>query len=132
MLKNELMMQAIYTKKAPEPVGPYSQAVQLGSFVFCSGQIPLDPVTSQVVAHDIQSQTRQVLENLKAVLQAGNMSFKHVVKSTVFLIDIKEFSQFNTIYESYFLEHKPARSCVEVSALPKNVRVEIELIAFKA
>lgn len=125
------MIKALHTKQAPAPVGPYSQAVQVGSFLFCSGQIALDPATSQVVAQDIESQTRQVLENLKAVLSAGDMSFKDVVKSTIFLTDIKEFAQFNKIYESYFLEHKPARSCVEVSALPKNVRVEIELIAFK-
>ena len=113
-------------------MGPYSQAVKVGDFVFCSGQIALDPVTSQVVANDIESQTRQVFKNLKAVLQAGDMNFKHVVKSMVFLTDLKEFALFNKIYESYFLEHKPARSCVEVSALPKGVRVEVELIAVKA
>lgn len=124
-----MLFKPVYTNKAPEPVGPYSQAFKVGPWLFCSGQIPLDPVSSQIVAGDIQSQSRQVFENIKAVLSAENMSFKNIVKTMVFLVDLKEFNAFNQIYESYLLDHKPARSCVEVSALPKSVRVELELIA---
>lgn len=122
-------LKTVWTKKAPEPVGPYSQALRAGPWLFCSGQIPLDPKSSQVVGEDIEAQARQVFENIKAVLSAESMSFQNVVKTLVFLTDLKEFSKFNQIYEAYFLDHKPARSCVEVSALPKSVKVEMELIA---
>ena len=125
-------MKRIQTNKAPAPVGPYSQAVQAGPFLFCSGQIPLDPVSCEVIGQDIQSQTRQVLENIKALLDSQKLTFESVVKTMVFLTDIKEFDDFNLVYQSYFGESKPSRSCVEVSALPKGVKVEIELIAFKA
>ena len=118
------------TDKAPQPVGPYSQAFRAGPWLFCSGQIPLDPKSSQIAGTDIKAQSRQVFENIKAVLQAENMSLKNVVKSMVFLTDIKEFPAFNQVYESYFFDHKPARSCVEVSALPLAAKVELEVIAF--
>ena len=124
-------MKFIHTNKAPIPVGPYSQAVQAGSFVFLSGQIPLDPKTSQVTGVDIESQSQQVFENIKFVLAEGQLDFYNVVKALVFLTDMADFSIFNKIYEHYFQDHKPARSCVEVSALPKGVKVEVELIAFK-
>ena len=119
------------TEKAPLPVGPYSQAFRAGGFLFCSGQIPLKPGESDLIDGDIESQTRQALENLKAVLASANMSLKHTVKTSVFLTDMNQFARFNKIYKSYFDSHRPARSCVEVSALPKAARVEIELIAFK-
>ena len=121
----------IYTDKAPKPVGPYSQAFRGMGWLFCSGQIPLEPHSSQIVGQDIKTQARQVFENIKAVLSSQNMTFKNVVKSMVFLTDMKEFAQFNQVYESYFLEHRPPRSCVEVSALPQSVRVEVEVIAFQ-
>ena len=124
-------MKFIYTNKAPAPVGPYSQAVQAGSFVFLSGQIPLDPKTSQAVGVDIESQSQQVFENIKSVLDEGRLDFDNVVKVLVFLTDMADFPIFNKIYEHYFQDHKPARSCAEVSALPKGVKVEVELIAFK-
>ena len=126
-----MLFKSIYTDKAPRPVGPYSQAFRVGSWLFCSGQIPLNPIGSEIVGQDIETQTKQVFENIKAVLSAENMSFSNVVKTLVFLTDMKEFSQFNRVYESYFSENPPARSCVEVSALPQSVRVEVEVIAFQ-
>ena len=123
------MFKAVYTEKAPQPVGPYSQALKAGPWLFCSGQIPLDPKSSQIVGENIETQAKQVFENFKAVLSAENMTFQNVVKTLVFLTDLNEFSKFNQIYELYFADHKPARSCVEVSALPKSVKVEMELIA---
>ena len=124
-------MKFIYTKKAPEPVGPYSQAVEVGSFLFLSGQIPLDPQNSQVVSGDIETQSRQVFENIKAVLAEKELNFSHIIKTLVFLTDMDDFAGFNKIYEDYFQNHKPARSCVEVSKLPKGVKVEVEVIASK-
>ena len=125
-----MFFQTVLTDQAPQPVGPYSQAIRVGEWLFCSGQIPLDPKSSEIVGQDIEIQSRQALENIKAVLQAQNLSFENVVKTMVFLTDMREFSSFNQIYESYFENHKPARSCVEVSALPKGVKVEVEVIAF--
>ena len=127
-----MLFKSVFTAKAPPPVGPYSQALRVGPWLFCSGQIPLDSSGSQIIGQDIESQSKQVFENIKAVLSAENMTFKNVVKSTVFLTDMKEFSRFNRIYEQYFSDHKPARSCVEVSALPKSVKVEVEVIAFES
>ena len=123
------MFKTVYTDEAPKPVGPYSQALRVGPWLFCSGQIPLDPKSSELVGESIEIQTKQVFENIKAVLLAENMTFQNVIKTLVFLTDLKNFSSFNRIYESYFANHKPARSCVEVSALPKLVKVEMELIA---
>ena len=125
-----MILKPIYTDKAPKPVGPYSQAVKLGPWLFCSGQIPFNSEGTQIVGQNIETQAKQVFENIKAVLSSADMAFKDVVKSTVFLTDMKEFSKFNKVYEAYFLEHKPARSCIEVSALPKSVKVEIEVVAF--
>ena len=125
-----MTFKPVGTNKAPQPVGPYSQAFRVRDWLFCSGQIPLNAQTLEIEGLDIESQSRQVFENIKAVLQSQNLSFQNVVKTMVFLTNMKEFSIFNQIYESYFGSHKPARSCVEVSALPKGVKVEIELIAF--
>ena len=124
------MFKPISTDKAPKPVGPYSQAFKAGPFLFCSGQIPLDPKGLKVVGESIEEQARQVFENLKAVLAKENLSFKHVVKTLIFLTDLGDFPKVNQLYESYFREHRPARSCVEVSALPLSVKLEMELIAF--
>ena len=129
-------IKPIYTPKAPEPVGPYSQAVRVflygGSrLLVCSGQIPLDPETSQLVGSHIEGQTEQVFKNTQAVLSAGKMKWKNVIKTTVFLTDMSLFNSFNEIYSFYFKDHKPARSCVEVSALPKGALVEMEVWAVK-
>lgn len=125
----KMLFKTVYTDKAPQPVGPYSQALKLGPWLFCSGQIPLDPKSSQLVGEDIETQAKQVFENIKMVLSAEDMTFQNVVKTLVFLTNLKEFSRFNQVYEQYFADHKPARSCVEVSALPKSAKVEMELIA---
>ena len=113
-------------------MGPYSQAVKVGPWLFCSGQIPLDPKSSKIVGQDIKAQTDQVFKNICAVLKEADMSFNHVVKTTVFLTNMQDFPKFNTQYELYFVDHRPARSCIEVSALPKKALVELELIAYKA
>jgi 2-iminobutanoate/2-iminopropanoate deaminase len=115
---------------APKAIGPYSQAVDLGDFVFLSGQIPLDPATGQVVgAGDIQAQTERVLQNLKGVLQAAGLTLAHVVRTTVFMVDLAEFAKMNEVYARHFAADPPARSTVQVSALPRGVRVEIDAIA---
>ncbi len=119
----------ISTDKAPAAIGPYSQAIQSGNFLYTSGQIALDPSSSEVVTGGIQAQAKQVLENLKAVLAAGGASLDKVVKTTCFLNDMKDFVPFNEVYQTYFSENPPARSCVAVERLPKDVLVEIEAIA---
>lgn len=126
--------QIIFTADAPAPVGPYSQAVQAtGQWLFLSGQIPLDPATGQVVSGDIRVQTTRVLDNLKAVLSAAGVSLADVVKTTVFLADLEQFGAMNAVYQQYFPEGSaPARSCVQVARLPKDVAVEIECIALIA
>ncbi len=125
--------QAIRSDAAPAPIGPYSQAIQVGNLVFCSGQTPLDPATGQIPDQlwDIGRQTRQVLENLKAVLAAAGCQMSDVVKTTVFLQHISDFAEMNKIYAEYFPtdQHPPARSTVEVGRLPKDALVEIECIA---
>ena len=123
-------MRFVLTKKAPAPVGPYSQAVFCDPYLFGSGQIPLD-LKGQIVGEDIKTQAHQVFRNIKAVLEEEGLGFEDIIKNTVFLINMKEFSDFNEVYMSYFSTHKPARSCVEVRALPKGVLVEVEFIAFK-
>ncbi len=124
------MKKIIRTDKAPAPVGPYNQGfLASGTFVFAAGQIPLDPKTGQLVQGDIKAQTRQVLENLKAVLDAGGASLSNVVKTTVFLKDMNEFSAMNEVFFEYFKDSSPARSAVEVARLPRDVKVEIEAIA---
>lgn len=121
--------KAILTKKAPEPIGPYSQAIQANGFVFCSGQIPLDPSTGQVPVTDIEGQTRRVLDNLKMVLEAAGCTLGDVVKTTIFLKSMSDFPKVNQVYAGYFKEVPPARSTVEVARLPRDVLVEIEAIA---
>ena len=123
------MIETIATDRGPKAIGPYSQAVRANGFVFLSGQIPLDPKTQQVVEGDAAAQTERVLENLKAVVEAAGSSLQHVVKTTVFLADMNDFAAMNEVYSRYFVTHPPARSTVEVSKLPRNVRVEIDLIA---
>lgn len=124
------MLQKIYTNQAPEAIGPYSQAILCGNMLYTSGQIPINPVTGNVDATDINGQAIQVMQNLFAVLQAAGMSFGHVVKTTCFLKNMEDFATFNTIYSEYFTGH-PARSCIAVRQLPKDVLVEVEIIACK-
>ncbi len=131
-IKMGMPLKSVYTNKAPKPVGPYSQALKAGPWLFCSGQIPLSAVSSQIVGQDIETQAKQALENIKAVLSAENMTFKNVVKSMIFLTNMREFAAFNRVYELYFADHRPARSCVEVSALPQSALVEIEVIAYQS
>jgi 2-iminobutanoate/2-iminopropanoate deaminase len=121
----------ITTEYAPAAIGPYAQAIALEQLVFCSGQIPLDPTTGQVVEGNIDTQTRRVLDNLAAVLQAAGSSLPRVVKTTIFLADMNDFATVNTIYAEYFDSEPPARSTVEVARLPRDVRVEIEAIALR-
>lgn len=119
----------VRTERAPRAVGPYSQAVRAGGFVFASGQIPLDPESGAVVGGDIAAQGRQALENLRAVLEVSGAGMKNVVKTTVFLRDMGDFARFNEVYAGYFTAPYPARSTVQVSGLPKDVLVEIEAVA---
>ena len=121
-------MEKIYTKNAPDAIGPYSQAVKCGNMLFTSGQIAINPATSQVEATDIEGQTEQVCKNLCALLEAAGSSAEKVVKTTCFLADMGDFAAFNGVYSKYFVS-KPARSCVAVKTLPKNVLVEVEVIA---
>ena len=121
-------MEKIYTKNAPDAIGPYSQAVKCGNMLFASGQIAINPTSSQVEANDIVGQTEQVCKNLSAVLEAAGTSFEKVVKTTCFLADMADFGAFNEVYAKYFTE-KPARSCVAVKDLPKGALVEVEVIA---
>jgi 2-iminobutanoate/2-iminopropanoate deaminase len=127
--QEDRVIETIATDRGPKAIGPYSQAVRANGFVFLSGQIPLDPKTQQVVEGDAAVQTERVLENLKAVVEAAGSSLQHVVKTTVFLADMNDFAAMNEVYSRYFVTHPPARSTVEVSKLPRNVRVEIDLIA---
>jgi len=121
----------IYTDKAPKAIGPYSQAVLMGDLLFVSGQIPLDPETMTIVSDDVKLQTHQVLKNLQAILNEAGMSLENVVKTTVYIKDMNDFAAINEVYAEYFTTNKPARACVEVARLPKDVKVEIELIAHK-
>ena len=128
-LKLARMKKIISTSEAPGAIGPYSQAIRSGSFLFCSGQIPLDPKSGQIVPGDIAAQTRRVLDNIAAILKAEGLTFDHVVKTTIFLTNLGDFQTVNEIYGSYFKQDPPARSTVEVSALPKGANVEIEVTA---
>lgn len=121
-------MEKIYTKNAPDAIGPYSQAVVANGFVFTSGQIAINPASGNVEATDIEGQTKQVMENLKAVLEASSSSLENAVKTTCFLSDMANFAAFNEIYGQYFT-NKPARSCVAAKELPKGVLCEVEVIA---
>ncbi|VVB91496.1 2-iminobutanoate/2-iminopropanoate deaminase [uncultured archaeon] len=121
--------EIVKTNKAPDAIGPYSQAVKINKMVFLSGQIAIDPKTQQFIDGDIETQAKRVLDNLKAVLEAAGSSLENVVKTTIFLTDMNDFSKLNGIYASYFSSGKPARSTVCVAALPKNAKIEIEAIA---
>jgi 2-iminobutanoate/2-iminopropanoate deaminase len=126
------MRKVVYTKGAPEPAGPYSQAIEINGMIFTAGQIPLDPVSSELVTGDIQAQTRQVFSNLKAVLDAADCALDRVVKVTVYLKNMADFSAMNAVYAEFFDEAiAPARSAVEVARLPKDVAIEIDAIAVK-
>jgi 2-iminobutanoate/2-iminopropanoate deaminase len=123
------MREIVSTDKAPGAIGPYSQAIKTGGMLFCSGQIPIDPVTGEFVSNEIAEQTEQVLKNLSAVLEAGGMSLSNVVKTTVFLADMSDFAAMNEVYGRYFSENKPARATVQAARLPRDAKVEIECIA---
>lgn len=126
------MKSIIYTEKAPEPIGPYSQAVQTGNLLFISGQISVDPESNQLIEGTISDEARQVMKNLEALLFKAGYSFEDVVKTTIFLRDMSHFTEVNEVYGSYFHSEFPARETVAVLGLPKNVNVEISLIASKA
>lgn len=119
----------ILTKDAPAPIGPYSQALKVGNFLFCSGQVALDPTTGTLEGSDVETQTKKVMKNVQAVLKAGGCDFKNVIKTTIFLKNMGDFPKVNEIYGSFFRENPPARSTVEVARLPKDALVEIEVIA---
>jgi 2-iminobutanoate/2-iminopropanoate deaminase len=121
--------KVILTQNAPQPIGPYSQAVAFGNLLFCSGQIPLDPVSGQIVGSDVQTQAKRVLESMKAVVEAGGSQLDQVIKTTIFLKDMNDFPKVNEVYSQFFTQNPPARSTVEVARLPKDVLVEIECIA---
>ena len=126
--KSSLIKEAINTKGAPEAIGTYSQGIQAGKFIYTSGQIPLDPQTGNLLSGDIKAEIRQVLNNLDAVLKGGGSSLQSTVKLMVFLTDLSYFSDLNEVFKEYFIEDPPARSAVQVSALPMGVRIEIEAI----
>ncbi|MGA2761094.1 MAG: RidA family protein [Candidatus Cybelea sp.] len=121
--------EQIFTQHAPAPIGPYSQAIQAGNELYCSGQIPLDPVTAELVGDDAGSQAERVIENIGAVLCAAGYLYADVVKTTIYLVDMSDFPAVNAVYEKVFGATKPARSTVAVAALPRGARVEIECIA---
>lgn len=122
-------MKAVHSDQAPAAIGPYSQGIVSGQYLFTSGQVALDPATGALVAGDAAAQTKRVMENLRAVLAAAGCRPEHVVKTTVFLLDMNDFSVMNEIYGAFFAPHKPARSTVQVARLPKDARVEIECVA---
>lgn len=124
--------QVIHTDHAPKAVGPYSQAVMAGSYLFCSGQIAIDPKSNEVLKVGVKEQTDRVMKNIEAVLKQANLSFGHIVKTTIFLTDMNDFATVNEVYASYLQAPYPARSTVAVSALPKGVNVEIEVVALKS
>jgi 2-iminobutanoate/2-iminopropanoate deaminase len=121
--------QAVSTPSAPKAIGPYSQAIRAGSLLFVSGQVPIDPATGQIINGDIAAQTHRVFQNIGEILKAGGASFDHVVRTTVFLADMNDFASMNEAYATYFTAPAPARATVQVSRLPKDARVEIDVIA---
>lgn len=122
----------IFTENAPAPIGPYSQAVLSGNTLYTSGQIAIDPKTGELITSDVESETRQVMENMKAVLEAAGMDFSNVIKTTIFIMDMADFAKINGVYGKYFDENSaPARETVQVAGLPKGVNVEISMIAIK-
>lgn len=126
------MKKIIYTDKAPAPIGPYNQAVLVGNTLYTSGQIALNPATMELVLDDIETETKQVMENMKAVLAAADMTFENVIKTTIFIMNMGDFARINAVYGSYFDDATaPARETVQVACLPKNVNIEISMIAVK-
>jgi len=123
------MKKVIYTSKAPAAIGPYSQAIEVGNMIYTSGMIPINPMDGNLVNGSIEEQTEQVLENLSALLEEAGSSLEKVVKTTVFIKNMDDFAKINQIYGTYFIENYPARSCVEVARLPKDVLIEVEAIA---
>ena len=126
------MKKIIYTENAPAPIGPYNQAVLVGNTLYTSGQIALNPLTMELILDDIETETKQVMENMKAVLTAADMTFENVIKASIFIMNMNDFTRINSIYGSYFNEATaPARETVQVACLPKNVNIEISMIAIK-
>ncbi|VXB62373.1 conserved hypothetical protein [Flavobacterium sp. 9AF] len=126
------MKKIIFTDKAPAPIGPYNQAVLVGNTLYTSGQIAINPTNGELVLTDIETETKQVMENMKAVLEAAEMTFENVIKTSIFISDMNDFGRINSVYGSYFDEkNAPARETVQVACLPKNVNVEISMIAIK-
>ena len=126
-----MSLQVVYTDKAPKPIGPYSQAIKVGNFIFGSGQIPINPETGEIVRGDIKHQTKQVMENIKAILKAAGANLEDIVSIFVFLKDLHLFTDFNEEYSKFFPKNAPARTVVEVTNLPKGVLLEISFIAYK-
>jgi 2-iminobutanoate/2-iminopropanoate deaminase len=124
------MIKAVYTEKAPQAIGPYSQAIKAGDYLFLSGQIPVNPETNEVVGNDIVAQTQQVMKNIQAILEKEGLTLEHLVKTTIFVKDLNLFATVNEEYGKFLGEHRPARSTVEASRLPKDVLIEIEAIAY--
>ncbi|MFZ7102417.1 MAG: RidA family protein [Peptococcaceae bacterium] len=122
--------QIINTKKAPKAIGPYSQGVKIGDFLFVSGQLPINPANGELLTNNIQEETKQSLENLKAIVEEAGVSFSNIVKTTIFIKDMNQFSLINEIYAQYFPGNPPARSCVEVARLPKDANIEIEAVVY--
>lgn len=125
------MKHVVNTEKAPKAIGPYSQAIEANGFLFVSGQLPIDPATGEFAGTDIKSQTRQSLENIKYILDKADMNLEHVVKTTVFLQDMNDFAAMNQVYAEYFTLECPARAAVQIARLPKDAKVEIEVLATK-
>lgn len=132
MVKFQFMAQIIYSSKAPEPIGPYSQAIKAGNTLYCSGQIAIDAESGKMVDEDVTAETRQVLRNLRHVLEAAGMGMENVVKCSIFLSDMALFDEVNKVYSAFFSEVQPARETVAVAGLPKGVRVEISAVAIAA
>ena len=121
--------RTIQTEQAPAAIGPYSQAIRVGDFLYTSGQIALDPESGIFLSGEIEEETEQTLKNISAILQAGGVNFENVIKTTVYLSDLNNFTRMNQVYEKYFSKNKPARACVQVAALPKGAKIEIDAIA---
>ena len=124
-----MIKHTIQTEQAPAAIGPYSQAIRIGDFLYTSGQIALDPESGMFLSGEIEEETEQTLKNISAILQADGLNLENVVKTTVYLSDLNHFSRMNQVYEKYFSKNKPARACVQVAALPKGAKIEIDAIA---
>ena len=125
------MKRSISPANAPKPIGPYSAALESGPFLFVSGQVPFDPATGAIIDGDIGAQTRRVLQNIGALLEAGGLAYRHVVRTTVFLADMNDFAAMNDVYKTFFAEPYPARSTVQAARLPRDARIEIDVIAMR-